>query len=107
MGGELGGCSSLPEWRLLRSLLLLQRAAGTHVTSPQTTAQLNVAKLEVKLGSSLPSGFGVFNYFVAFYLDVKEDGEEGLRRKGLLFCCGWWRQGSCHCHLTSGPAHES
>ena len=63
----------------------------TRGTSPQTRAQVEVARLgegmpgdflyQMSLGSSISS-------FAAFHLDVKEDGEKGHRRKGLLFWCG-------------------
>lgn len=64
---------------------------GSCGTSPQTRAQVEVARLgEGMLGGFLyQMGLGSsVNLFAAFHLDVREDGEKGCRRKGLLFWCG-------------------
>lgn len=86
-------------------LLLLQRAGSIHVTSPQTTAQVEVAKLETQLGVRLYQvGLeSLITLFAVFYLDVKEDGEKGCRGRGLLCWCGWWS----HCHLISGGGSQA
>lgn len=92
MWQDLGGCCSHPEQGPLCSVLLLQKAGvGTRGTSLQTRAQVEVARLgEGKLGDCLDQGdLGSFiTLFAAFHLDVKEDGEKGYGRKGLLCWCG-------------------